>query len=177
MTFAALTEMPRNTINFDTLRKIGLTLPGAEESTAYRSPVLKVNGELHAPPRCILRWGEAGKLFSFGTNVSPWCVLESVTEEFNLFSPSGVPLRAKLNVSFREAWTVEEQLRETPRHSADRTKIHEVKRGETLSHVAAIQYNDPGEWRPIAEANELDNPRRLPPGSELRIPKIAARTR
>ena len=139
--------------------------------------LLKVNGELHAPPRCILRWGEAGKLFSFGTNVSPWCVLESVTEEFNLFSPSGVPLRAKLNVSFREAWTVEEQLRETPRHSADRTKIHEVKRGETLSHVAAIQYNDPGEWRPIAEANELDNPRRLPPGSELRIPKIAARTR
>ena len=48
MTFAALTEMPRNTINFDTVRKIGLTLPGVEESTAYGSPVLKVNGKLLA---------------------------------------------------------------------------------------------------------------------------------
>ena len=48
MTFAALTEMPRNTINFNTVRKIGLTLPGVEESTAYGSPVLKVNGKLLA---------------------------------------------------------------------------------------------------------------------------------
>src|SRR5262249_44259432 len=77
--------------------------------------LLRVNGDLHAPPRCILEWGEAGKLFSYGTRVSPWCVLESVNEEFSLFSPEGVPLRAKLSVSFREAWTIEEQLQETPR--------------------------------------------------------------
>ena len=82
--------------------------------------LLKINRETHAPPRCILLWGEAGKLFSFGTSVLPWCVLESVNGEFTLFSPSGVPLRAKLNVSFREAWTIEEQLRETPRQSSDR---------------------------------------------------------
>jgi hypothetical protein len=32
--------MPRGTINFDTVRKIGLALPGVEESTAYGSPAL-----------------------------------------------------------------------------------------------------------------------------------------
>jgi hypothetical protein len=40
--------MPRSTINFDTVRKIGLTLLGVEESTAYGSPALKVHGKLLA---------------------------------------------------------------------------------------------------------------------------------
>ena len=40
--------MPRSTTNFDTVRKIGLALPGVEESTAYGSPALKVNGKLLA---------------------------------------------------------------------------------------------------------------------------------
>ena len=36
--------MPKCTINFDTVRKIGLALPGVEESTAYGVPALKVHG-------------------------------------------------------------------------------------------------------------------------------------
>jgi hypothetical protein len=40
--------MPKSTINFDTVRKIGLALPGVEESTAYGSPALKVHGKLLA---------------------------------------------------------------------------------------------------------------------------------
>ncbi|MGO9085924.1 MAG: MmcQ/YjbR family DNA-binding protein [Candidatus Sulfotelmatobacter sp.] len=40
--------MPKSTINFDSVRKIGLTLPGVEESTAYGAPALKVHGKLLA---------------------------------------------------------------------------------------------------------------------------------
>jgi hypothetical protein len=40
--------MPRSTVNFDTVRKIGLVLPSVEESTAYGSPALKVHGKLLA---------------------------------------------------------------------------------------------------------------------------------
>jgi hypothetical protein len=40
--------MPKSTIDFDTVRKIGLTLPGVEEGTAYGSPALKVDGKLLA---------------------------------------------------------------------------------------------------------------------------------
>lgn len=40
--------MPRRTIDFDSVRKIGLTLPDVEESTAYGSPALKVRGKLMA---------------------------------------------------------------------------------------------------------------------------------
>jgi hypothetical protein len=40
--------MPRTGIDFDTVRKIGLALPGVEESTAFGSPALKVHGKLLA---------------------------------------------------------------------------------------------------------------------------------
>ncbi|HEX7289330.1 MAG TPA: MmcQ/YjbR family DNA-binding protein [Candidatus Angelobacter sp.] len=40
--------MPKSTINFATVRKIGLEFTGVEESTAYGSPALKVRGKLMA---------------------------------------------------------------------------------------------------------------------------------
>lgn len=142
------------------------------ELTGKVYQLTKVESETHAPPRCLLSWGEGGKLFAFGTGVWPWCVLESVSEEFLLFSPTGVPLRAKLNVSFREAWTIEEQLQETPRHSADRTHLRVLEKGQTLSHLAYEAYRDPGAWRPIAEANGIDDPRRVAAGTQLEIPRL-----
>ena len=113
----------------------------------------------------MLSWGDGGRLLNYGRKKSPWCVIESVSQEFTLFSPSGVPLRAKLNVTFRDAWTIEEQLQETPRESSDRTKLVQVKRGQTLGGIAWQQYDNPAQWRSIAEANDLDNPRLLTPGT------------
>jgi hypothetical protein len=40
--------MPGSKINFDTVRKIGLTLPGVEVSTAWGAPALKVGGKMLA---------------------------------------------------------------------------------------------------------------------------------
>jgi hypothetical protein len=40
--------MSRSTTNFDTVRRIGLALPGVEESTAYGASALKVHGKLLA---------------------------------------------------------------------------------------------------------------------------------
>jgi hypothetical protein len=136
--------------------------------------LLKIHSETHAPPRCKLRWGDGKQLFSFGSNLDPRCIVESVAEEFNLFSPSGVPLRAKLNVTFREYKTIEEQLIENPGHSADRTKVRTVQRGETLSLIAWKEYHDAAQWRSIAEANNLANPRLLVVGGPLIIPPTIA---
>lgn len=144
------------------------------EETGRIYGLLKIDPDTHAPPRCKLSWGDGGQLFSFGSSLDPRCVLESVSEEFNLFSPGGVPLRAKLNVTFREYKTIEDQLKETPRHSADRTKVRTVRLGETLSLIAWEEYQDPGEWRLIAEANPVANPRYLIPGDRLIIPRHPA---
>jgi hypothetical protein len=40
--------MSERKIDFDTVRRIALSLPGVEESTAYGSPALKVKGQLLA---------------------------------------------------------------------------------------------------------------------------------
>src|SRR5580704_8450692 len=40
--------MPGSKINFDTVRKIALRLPGVEASTAWGAPALKVSGKLLA---------------------------------------------------------------------------------------------------------------------------------
>ena len=40
--------MAKSTIDFDTVRKIGLTLPDVEEGTAYGFPALKVHGKILA---------------------------------------------------------------------------------------------------------------------------------
>ncbi len=54
-------SMQRSTIDFDTVRDIGLRLPGVEESTAYGLPALKVRGKLLA---CVPanRSAEAGSI-------------------------------------------------------------------------------------------------------------------
>lgn len=45
---ACVQSMAKNKITFDTVRKMGMALPGVEESTAYGSPALKVRGKLLA---------------------------------------------------------------------------------------------------------------------------------
>lgn len=40
--------MAKNKVTIDTVRKMGMALPGVEESTAYGSPALKVRGKLLA---------------------------------------------------------------------------------------------------------------------------------
>jgi hypothetical protein len=147
-------------------------VPDVRDLTSQVYDLMRVQSDTHAPPRLILTWGEGGQLFAYGANVSPWCVMESASQEFTLFSPGGVPVRAKVTVTLRDAWTIDQQLQETPRYSSDRTKFVQVKQGQTLSAIAWQQYNDPGRWRPIADANGLDNPRLLTPGMVLMIPSL-----
>jgi hypothetical protein len=53
--------MAKSTITFDTVREIGLALPGVDESTAYGSPALKVHGNVMAC-MAINRTAEPGSL-------------------------------------------------------------------------------------------------------------------
>ena len=40
--------MPKSKLSFETVRRIGLELPGVQESTAYGMPALKIDGKLLA---------------------------------------------------------------------------------------------------------------------------------
>ena len=56
--------------------------------------------------------------------------------------------------------------------SADVAKVWTVKRGQTLASIATQEYGDPRMWRPIADANGIDDPMRLHPGTLLVLPAV-----
>ncbi len=99
-------------------------------------------------------------------------IVESVKQKFTLFSPKGVPLRATLTVMLREYKTLKEQLQQLNLMSPDLTHSHVVQQGETLSSIAGQMYNRPGQWRAIADANAIEDPRRLVAGAMLAVPPI-----
>jgi nucleoid-associated protein YgaU len=117
------------------------------------------------PPVCRISWGESdSKNMDF-----PFVgVVDSLTQEFTLFDSDGRPLRANLDVSFKEFLKPEEDKRKNDPEFTTRI----VKRGDTLSSIAAEMLGDPARWRIIADANQLDNPRALEIGMSLSIPKV-----
>ena len=47
-----------------------------------------------------------------------------------------------------------------------------MRDGDSLPSIAYDAYGDPTRWRPIAEANGIDNPMHLRRGTELTIPTL-----
>jgi hypothetical protein len=124
--------------------------------------LMKLNGEKHAPP--IVR-------FTWDTQIFVG-VLESLNITYVLFTPEGVPLRAKLSVALKEYRPAAVQVKDPPKSSPDFDKTYVVRRGDTLSSVAAAVYNNAGAWREIARANQIQDPRQLPPGQVLTLPRL-----
>jgi nucleoid-associated protein YgaU len=122
-----------------------------------------LNSETHAPPRLLFLWGSL---------IFP-CVLESVTQTFDYFNSLGMPLRARLNVTLKGHDTLEDLLGSNQLLSADRTKQWIFKKGDTLQKIAAQEYGDANKWRPIARANNIDNPLTIPVGRALKIPTLS----
>jgi hypothetical protein len=147
------------------------TRSDVRQYTQQIAGLLVFNKEKHRPPKVELSWGPTapgGPHADF-----PFvCVLETLKQQFVLFLGDGTPVRAKLSVSFLEFTLPEEELQKNEPHSPDLTKLYIVKVRDTLSAIAAVFYEDSGKWRPIATANNIDNPRELTPGQILRIPKI-----
>lgn len=120
-----------------------------------------------AHPRvCEVSWGEA----PVGSDFPFIGVITSLTQNFTLFKGNGKPLRANLSVSFLEFLAPLVDKRQTDPELTTRI----IKRGDTLSSIAAQVYRNPKLWRIIAQANQLDDPRNLEMqiGRTLTIPKL-----
>jgi phage protein U len=121
-----------------------------------------IDSEIHRPPLLLVSWGA---LMFRG-------VVESISHRFTMFLESGLPVRATVTLSLRQAASATEQQEQIKKQSPDHAKIHAVQRGETLQMIASREYDDPGEWRRIADANGIDDPLQVEPGRRLMIPPI-----
>ena len=134
--------------------------------TEHTEKIMKlalVDVTIHRPPLVMFQWG--GFIFKG--------VVESLNLRYTMFLPDGKPCRATANLSIKQAETAKEQQEksggnESPDHSKRRT----VKMGETLALIAHEEYDSAAEWRRIADANGIMDPKDVKPGTVLLLPPI-----
>jgi nucleoid-associated protein YgaU len=120
--------------------------------------LLEKNSVTQAPPILLFSWGE----FNFE------CVLDSASQKFIMFLSSGIPVRARISVVFKEFEPVEVEIQRG--FFVGPPTVHTIIGGDTLSGIAGEVLGDPREWREIAELNNIDDPLNLSAGTELIIP-------
>jgi hypothetical protein len=115
------------------------------------------------PPWVQFHWGD---LHSFKA------IVERLQIKFTYFASTGVPLRAKADLTLKQyedeqAWGAQNPTSGTPLPH----RLHHVRPGETLDRIASSHYGDPARWRLLAEANGVIDPLALRPGDTLVIPE------
>ncbi|MER5490182.1 CIS tube protein [Streptomyces sp. NPDC002454] len=115
-----------------------------------------------SPPWVRFEWG------SFAT-ARFTAYVSSVEASYTLFGTSGVPIRATCRVHLVEI--PGPTRRQNPTSGAlNAQRVHRVVAGDSLPSLAWREYGRAGAWRAIAEANGIDDPSRLPTGTELILP-------
>lgn len=153
---------------YDTKENVRTKYINTLEALTQNDPTLaaKGSGSAGRPPKVLLVWGK----FMSETdpyNSCSWYV-KKVTVNYTMFLNDGTPVRAKVKIELVEATSVEEAL--SKKQGQEGSKLVQVKQGDTLDKIANAEYGDPSAWKKIAEANNIDDPMNLKPGSSLKIP-------
>ncbi|MGZ9067838.1 MAG: CIS tube protein [Allosphingosinicella sp.] len=130
--------------------------------TGRLAALLRIDGKTHAPPRVEFRWG----VIAFKA------VIEKLSQRFTMFLSDGTPVRATLNVSFKQYKPLAEQLADPRRNSADKTKRRILTADDSIWLLAHREYGDVRDWRAIALKNRIEDPRAIRPGTALVVPPL-----
>jgi len=130
-----------------------------------------VKDEEHGPPIIKLKVGGKPWFHRKGDAQLKWN-LTSFSTTYKMFNSKGEPVRAEMKVSLTEYATETDQKNRIRLQSPDHEKTHRVRPGDTLHSIALEAYRDSSKWRPIAEANSIEDPLDLRPGAVLRVPRI-----
>ena len=121
------------------------------------------NGEIHRPNYLMVVWG---------TLEVRRCVLKSASIAYKLFQSNGVPLRAVITAVFTENSDDQTRVSTAGDESSDLTHVQQVQAGDTLPLLCYRIYGNPHLYLKVAEANRLDNFRRLVPGTKIFFPPL-----
>lgn len=120
------------------------------------------NSDGHSPSYVVVTYGE---LLFKGR-------LEKMDTKYQLFSSSGVPLRATVSLVFKRFMTGKEERKKFSKQSPDMSRLVTVKEGETLPYLCHRLYGDSLLVREVARFNELDSFRNIPAGTQLLFPPL-----
>lgn len=119
------------------------------------------------PPILVLQWG-AESYFP--------CRLKRLRIRYTLFNAAGTPVRATVDVTMVEVPDEPGPQNPTSGGITGRRSVV-LDAGDTLPAVAYREYGNPNLWRALAEANGVDDPLRLRPGTPLLVPSRSDATR
>jgi nucleoid-associated protein YgaU len=146
---------------FDTYEAHGSGQAGKDvrEYTKALWDMMKIDDKKKEPPHVRFEWG---KLWSFEA------VIESISQKFTLFDKNGTPLRAILDVAFKQIKDEGQYPRQNPTSGGSPDEhLRTVREGETLLAIASEEYGDPNRWRYLADLNRVADPLRLRAGQVL----------
>jgi nucleoid-associated protein YgaU len=155
-------------VSFDIMFDTTGVIPGSSgdvyaQIKEFRALTYDYNGTIHRPNYLQLSWGSI--IFK--------CVLSTLNVTYTLFSPQGVPLRAKASVTFEETMDPATIAREGDNQSPDMTHLRTVLHGDTLPLMCYRIYGDTSLYLEIARVNGLDHFTELIPGTRIEFPPIA----
>lgn len=126
--------------------------------------------ETHKTPGLLFVWGEFMSKSDEKNQFT--CKLEKLDCTYTMFLNNGCPVRCKINITLVEDTEHKKQRMKKPMQSPDHAKFRVVRRGDTLQSIAWEEYRNPGEWRRIADYNNIDDPLNIRPGTKLLVPPI-----
>ncbi len=124
---------------------------------------IKCDKEQHAIPIVQFVWGS----FDFSG------VISSVQSSYTMFTPLGTPVKSKLDLTIvgeETGYTLSKKR--SPFESPDRTKERSLVQGDQLWMISQEEYNDPNQWKTIAKANGILNPRKTEFAQSVKVPSI-----
>ncbi|NDJ84542.1 MAG: hypothetical protein GYB66_01520 [Chloroflexi bacterium] len=114
-----------------------------------------------SPPKVEFRWG----------TVTFLGVIKSLSQKFTMFTDKGVPVRTTVDITLQQVVDDEEQpAQPINAQPASEQQSVTTSLSDRLDTIAAETTGDPSDYRKIAEANDIDNPKKVPPGTNLTIP-------
>jgi nucleoid-associated protein YgaU len=134
----------------------------ADEIGKFNAVVYSYNGNIHSPNYLRILWGK----LSFD------CRMSGMGVEYLLFSPSGVPLRAKLSPKFKQYLSSQKLALESKNSSPDLTHYRTVAAGDSLPLMCHRIYRDSKYYVDVARVNRLVDFRNLEPGQRIFFPPL-----
>ena len=121
-----------------------------------------IDGSLHRPPKVTFKWG------SLNFNG----VVTKFNHTYTMFTESGMPVRAKVNLTFKSLISPTDTRRKSPFEYPDRSKYRTIREGIGLWDIANMEYGDPDMWKVIARENGILNPLDVRPGQVVKLPAL-----
>ena len=121
-----------------------------------------IDANTHVPPLLKIEWSS----LQFEGH------LVNCSQKFTMFNQFGTPVRAVLDVTFKQYMKPSKIAKMKPNESPDTEKYRTVKQGDALWSFSGREYGQCSQWRVIAGANGIENPRILNTGDTIKLPAL-----